>query len=165
MNLCLILCTLVVININFQSYRARKFHAMSSILQQVDSFSNTPIPPATFGGLLILRGLTSTQPIEKVSGSSGSSVKFAKSLSIAKPTKASCFTFGATNLLGAYMIYDNELENGAGFTFAWSTLYLIVNGKAGIKSLFRGRIAPLGLSVLALGNSAIYGRKYFWNRA
>ncbi|CAH6721830.1 altered inheritance of mitochondria protein 19, mitochondrial [[Candida] jaroonii] len=130
-------------------------------LDQVDEIANTPFPPWLFSSLLLYRGLTTTKPIDIV-GSSGSSAQFAKTLSIAKPTKASCFTFGLTHLIGGYMIYDFDIDNGAGFTFAWSTLYLIVNGGASFKSIFSGRIAPAGLSLLALGNAGIYGKKFFW---
>lgn len=132
-------------------------------LELIDQVSNTPYPPFVFGSLLVLRGFTATRPIDQIAGSSGASAKFARSMAIAKPTKASCFTFGITNLIGSYMIYDHDIEDGAGFTFAWSSLYLLVNGGASIKSLIRGRVAPLGLSILALGNAGIYGKKFFWS--
>ncbi|EGV61231.1 hypothetical protein PSN45_001508 [Yamadazyma tenuis] len=129
----------------------------------IDTASTSPVPPFIFSTLLLSRGLTATRPIDKIaSGSSGASARLASTLALAKPTRVSCFLFGFTNLLGSYMIYDNELENGAGFTFAWSTLYLLVNGGASIKSAIRGRVVPLGLSVLALGNVGLYGRQYFW---
>lgn len=60
------------------------------------------------------------------------------------------------------MVYDGDETNGAGFTFAWSTLYLIVNGRASLRSLVSGRVTPMSLSLLALGNAGIYGKAFFW---
>lgn len=124
--------------------------------------ADSAVPPWIFSTILLYRGLTSTKPIDSITGSSGGSAQLARSLAIAKPTRASCYTFGLTHLIGGYMIFDQDLENGAGFTFAWSSLYLLVNGKASIKSLLGGRISPIGLSTFALANSVIYGRQFFW---
>lgn len=66
-------------------------------------------------------------------------------------------------LTRGWIIYDGDLANGAGFNFAWSTLYLIVNGTSSVKSLTLGRLNPIGLSMLALGNVGMYGKKFFWH--
>lgn len=135
---------------------------MNQATQFMNQTADSAVPPWIFSSVLLYRGLTSTRPIDAIAGSSGGSAKLAKSLAIAKPTKASCYLFGLTHLVGGYMIFDLDVENGAGFTFAWSSLYLLVNGKASIKSIFLGRVSPIGLSVFAVGNSIIYGREFFW---
>lgn len=137
---------------------------MDNFINYVDQAADSAVPPWIFSSVLLYKGLTSTRPIDAISGSSGGSAKLARSLAIAKPTKASCYTFGLTHLIGGYMIYDQDVENGAGFTFAWSSLYLLVNGKASIKSIFSGRVSPIGLSVFAMGNVFVYGREFFWPR-
>ncbi|CAK7896590.1 hypothetical protein CAAN1_04S06326 [[Candida] anglica] len=133
-----------------------------AIAHNFSNASSTPYPAWALGGLLLGRGLTIQKPMTPISGTSGSSFKFSQTLATARPTKASCFTFGAAHLLGGWIIYDGDELNGAGFNFAWSTLYLIVNGRAGIKSIFAGRINPLAFSLLALGNAGIYGKRFFW---
>ncbi|QWU88410.1 hypothetical protein CA3LBN_002718 [Candidozyma haemuli] len=74
----------------------------------------------------------------------------------------SCFLFGGASALGGYIMYDGDVPNGAGFTFAWSTLYLLVNGRPALKSLIRGHVSPLALAGLALGNAGIYGKEFIW---
>lgn len=160
---CLMSCDICQIPLTIAILRAL-YSLMQQSIQLIDQVSDTPLPPFVFGSLLMLRGLTATRPIDQLAGSSGASAKLARKLAVAKPTRVSCFTFGITNLIGSYMIYDNDMEDGAGFTFAWSTLYLLVNGGASIKSMVRGRIAPVGLSILALGNAGIYGKKFFWGK-
>ncbi|EGW34002.1 uncharacterized protein SPAPADRAFT_133363 [Spathaspora passalidarum NRRL Y-27907] len=132
-----------------------------SIIDTVDQWSSTPIPALVFGGSLLLKGAFPAVT-HTVSGSGGGGVKV--KTAVIKPTRVSCLGFGAANLLGAWIMYDGEPVNGAGFNFAWSTLYLIVNGGASIKSIFRGKVSPAALSILALGNSSIYGRKFFWSK-
>lgn len=131
-----------------------------SSLKLLDDLSVSPYPAVLLGSSLILKGAASSKP-SPVGVELGSSVKISRALAV-KPSRASCFTFGAANLLGAWVIYDGEPINGAGFNFAWSSLYLIVNGTASFKSLFRGKVSPLALSVLALGNAGLYGKKFFW---
>ncbi|ODV67054.1 hypothetical protein HYPBUDRAFT_166954 [Hyphopichia burtonii NRRL Y-1933] len=133
-----------------------------NLQKQVSNLSNTPYPAWVFASLLLFKGISHQKPIESISGSSGGSYQFAKSLAGSKPSRASCFTFGLTHLLGGWIIFDGDVLNGAGFNFAWSSLYLIVNGTSSIKSIAGGRVSPLGLSLLALGNAGIYGKKFFW---
>lgn len=130
-----------------------------------DTASQSPLPAWALSTSLVLAGLNSHKPVEAKIGSSGGSSMFSKRLAQAKPTRTSCFAFGATQALGGWIIYDGDLANGAGFTFAWSVLYLIVNGAPSFKSLFAGRVSPLALSTLALGNSVIYGKQFFWPSA
>lgn len=124
--------------------------------------ASTPYPAWTFGALLLGRGLTIQKPMAPLSGTSGSSLKLSHTLATARPTKTSCYLFGAAHLLGGWIVYDGDITNGAGFNFAWSTLYLIVNGRAGLKSVIHGRVNPMALSILALGNAGTYGKKFFW---
>lgn len=70
--------------------------------------------------------------------------------------------FGVANALGSWIIYDGDVANGSGFTFAWSALYTIVNGRPSFRSFLQGRVSPVALSILALGNAGIYGKQFFW---
>ncbi|EER35938.1 conserved hypothetical protein [Candida tropicalis MYA-3404] len=137
----------------------------STVNQTLDSLSISPIPAAILGGSLLLKGLAGnpipvTSPVQ---GSSGSFL-FRNKLDVLKPTRASCFTFGGASLLGAWMMFDGEPINASGFNFAWSTLYLIVNGKASLSSIFRGKVAPLAISGLAVFNAGLYGREFLWSK-
>lgn len=130
---------------------------MSYVLQA----SKSPLPAWAMSASLLYTGLNTHKPVDTKLGSGGSS-QFSRTLAFSKPTRTSCFLFSGVNALGGYIIYDDDVTNGAGFTFAWSTLYLIVNGRSAVKSLLGGRISPMALSVLALGNAGIYAREFFW---
>lgn len=136
---------------------------VESLTRSVNELPNTPYPAWFLSAMLLYKGVTTQKPIADLTGSSGSSAKFSQWLSVSKPSRISCFTFGAAHLLGGWMMYDGEIANGAGFNFAWSTLYLLVNGTASIKSLAHGRLNPVGLSILAIGNVGMYGKKFFWH--
>ncbi|KAK6866680.1 Altered inheritance of mitochondria protein 19, mitochondrial [Candida tropicalis] len=166
----------------------------STVNQTLDSLSISPIPAAILGGSLLLKGLAGnpipvTSPVQGSSGSflfrnkldvlkptrnpipvtspaqgSSGSFLFRNKLDVLKPTRASCFTFGGASLLGAWMMFDGEPINASGFNFAWSTLYLIVNGKASLSSIFRGKVAPLAISGLAVFNAGLYGREFLWSK-
>ncbi|KAI5962341.1 uncharacterized protein KGF55_003417 [Candida pseudojiufengensis] len=136
-----------------------------SILSRIDELSTSPIPAGLLSASLLLKGFTSssTSTIPN-SGTSGSSFAFHKKLQTAKPTKFGSLGFGSIMALGTYMMIDGDPINASGFNFAWSLLYLIVNGKSSISSLFRGHISPIGLSGLALFNTGIYGREFIWSK-
>jgi hypothetical protein len=119
----------------------------------VDNLGTSPIPSAVLGTSLILKGFSQSN----VSSQTG-----VKTTALLKPTRLSCFGFGAANLLGTWMMIDGEPVNASGFNFAWSALYVIVNGKPSISALIHGRFSALALSGLALGNATIYGLKFFW---
>lgn len=123
--------------------------------------SKSPLPAWALSASLLFAGLNAHKPVDAKLGSGGSS-HFSRTLALSKPTRTSCFLFGGAQALGGYIIYDDDVSNGAGFTFAWSTLYLLVNGRPAVKSLMGGRVSPLALSVLALGNAGIYAREFFW---
>ena len=74
-------------------------------------------------------------------------------------TKTALF-FSTMQAIGAYMIYDNDLENGAGFIATWSALYLIVGGKKSFSALRYGRTWPLVLSSVSLANAVLYGQRF-----
>ncbi|CAI5756047.1 unnamed protein product [Candida verbasci] len=139
----------------------------TTIYQTLDELGISPIPSFLLGSSLIFKGLLSSgQSISKIpnQGTSGSSFKFNQKLSIAKPTRLSCFTFGGASLLGSWMLYDGDPLNASGFNMAWSGLYLLVNGKSSIKSVIHGRLSPILLSSLALFNTGLYGREFFWSK-
>ncbi|KAK9466808.1 hypothetical protein V1512DRAFT_262397 [Lipomyces arxii] len=75
------------------------------------------------------------------------------------PRSLSCAGFGSVIAFGGYMIHDNDVINGAGFTSAWSILYLLVNGRKAITQL---KPWPAFLSMFALGNATLYGREFFF---
>lgn len=137
-----------------------KFEKLSDTVNQLPK---TPYPAWVFSGLLLYKGITTHKPIGDYTGTSGGSYKFSQSLSLSKPSRVTCFTFGAAHLLGGWILYDGDIPNGAGFNFAWSTLYLLVNGKSSVKSLVQGRLNPVGLSILAIGNVGLYGKEFFWH--
>lgn len=128
----------------------------------VDFAGQSPLPPLLASASLLYVGLSSPTAIASKVGSSGGSSLFSKSATLTKPTRPTCLLFGAANALGSWIIYDGDVTNGSGFTFAWSTLYLIVNGRPSVRSMLRGRLSPVALSVLALGNAGIYGKQFFW---
>lgn len=127
----------------------------------IEYWSASPVPALTFGTALIAKGLSMGRPAEIAS----SGLKFSRTLATARPTKLSCFLFGGAQLVGGWINIDGDPLNAAGFSFAWSTLYLLVNGGASVKSIARGRVSPVALSVLALGNVGLYGKKFFWPAA
>ena len=134
----------------------------SNIAENLANSASTPYPAWILSGSLLARALTIQQPLPANLGTSGSSFKFSQAVAAQKPTKFSSLGFGAALALGGWIIYDGDEMDGAGFNFAWSSLYLIVNGGASIKGLIRGRVSPVGLSLLAAGNAVLYGKKFFW---
>ncbi|WPK26289.1 hypothetical protein PUMCH_003638 [Australozyma saopauloensis] len=139
---------------------------MSSPLESAKKYSKlageSPLPAWAFATGLAHTAYAIPWKMPKVEGSSGDLYQFHKSAIFKSPSRNACILFAATHALGGYMIYDGDETNGAGFTFAWSTLYLIINGRSSVRSLLGGRITPLSLSVLALGNAGVYGSAFFW---
>lgn len=72
----------------------------------------------------------------------------------------SALLFGIASLAGSWIIFDGDLESGCGFTAAWSSLYLLTNGKSALKWIKYGKVWPAFVSGLVLGNAAMYGRRY-----
>lgn len=130
-------------------------------METVNRQGESPAPAWIMSGALLAKSVTLSKPLPLNLGSGGS-YKTSVAMALEKPSRATCWTFAAANLLGGYITYDGDVTNGAGFTFAWSALYVLVNGKSALKSVFRGHVSPLGLAVLATGNMGIYGRKFFW---
>lgn len=133
----------------------------SSSKQYVDAAGQSPLPAWALAGSLLFAGFNSHTPVNPKLGSGGSST-FSRLLAAAKPTRKSCFLFGAANALGGWILFDGDVANGSGFSFAWSVLYLLVNGRPALKSLIHGRVSPAAISVLALGNAGVYGKQFFW---
>jgi hypothetical protein len=57
------------------------------------------------------------------------------------------------------MIYDGDAVNGAGFTSAWSILYLMVNGRAAIRQF---RPLPALTAGIVSFNAVNYGKTFFF---
>lgn len=72
----------------------------------------------------------------------------------------SALLFGIASLAGSWMIFDDDLESGCGFTAAWSSLYLLMNGRSSLKWIKFGKLWPGFVSSVALGNTMMYGRRY-----
>lgn len=72
----------------------------------------------------------------------------------------SALLFGIASLAGSWMIFDDDLENGCGFIAAWSSLYLLASGKSSLKWIKFGKVWPVFVSGLVLGNTVTYGRRY-----
>lgn len=126
---------------------------------QVDQLGSLPYPSAAFGTVLALRGMmVPDNVVEVVQGVAGQPIK--DKVAVIKPTRALCFTFGAANLIGTYIMFLDP-KNGAGFNFAWNALYLIVNGKQAMELATHGKFVPAGLGAFALFNAGVYGKRYF----
>lgn len=131
----------------------------SEVATQVDQLGALPYPSAALGSLLALRGLmVPDNVVEVIQGVAGEPVR--EKVTVAKPTRALCFTFGAANLIGTYIMFLDP-KNGAGFNFAWNSLYLIVNGKQALELATHGKFMPAGLGAFALFNAGVYGKRYF----
>lgn len=76
------------------------------------------------------------------------------------PSNKSALLFGAAQALGAWMIYDGDVESGSGFLAAWSTLYLIVGGRGSVKALRYGRVWPLLVTSVTGASALLYGRRF-----
>ncbi|CAR25533.1 hypothetical protein ZYGR_0A00970 [Zygosaccharomyces rouxii] len=76
------------------------------------------------------------------------------------PSKRVALLFGGANALGAWIIHDQDLESGAGFLAAWSTLYLIVGGRGSIKAVRYGKVWPLVLTAASGLNALLYSRRF-----
>lgn len=79
------------------------------------------------------------------------------------PSGRTAVLFGAAQALGAWIIYDGDLESGSGFLAAWSALYMIVGGRGSIKALRYGRVWPLLVSTVTGANAYLYGRRFITN--
>ncbi|PRT52630.1 Altered inheritance of mitochondria protein 19 [Wickerhamiella sorbophila] len=74
-----------------------------------------------------------------------------------RPSRLSCAGFGGAHLLGALMIYDGDVKNGAGFLAVWGWLY----GLAHAGSFFKqpglyGKSASLLATMSAAGYTLLF---------
>ncbi|QLG72485.1 hypothetical protein HG535_0D01930 [Zygotorulaspora mrakii] len=132
--------------------------------KQLFSYTDTPTPALLNCSMLLLTPIISPATVSPVSVAQRSaSSRLANMLTKPKylgPTKKTALLFGGAQALGAWMIHDGDLESGCGFLAAWSTLYLIVGGRGSLKSLRYGKVWPLMLSTISLGNAYLYGRRF-----
>ncbi|CCE79314.1 Piso0_001371 [Millerozyma farinosa CBS 7064] len=135
------------------------------ISEKIEVLQSTPYAAWAFSGALLLKGLSapSVSSVAQHAAGGGGDI-IGRKLALVRPSKLSCFLFGGAHLLGGWIIYDGDIDSGAGFNFAWSTLYLLVNGKVGLKSVLRGRLFPFGLSLMAAGDVFLYGKQFFWSK-
>lgn len=127
-------------------------------------YTGTPYP-AVLNSLLLLatpRVSPATEsPVSVVQRTSSSRLvnAFSKPKYLG-PSNRTAVLFGAAQALGAWMIYDGDVESGSGFLAAWSTLYLIVGGRGSIKALRYGKVWPLLVSSVTGANAFMYGRRF-----
>lgn len=124
--------------------------------------------PAALNSLLLLATPTiSPATVSPVSiAQRAGSFKLFNALSKPKylgPSNKTALLFGAAQALGAWIIYDGDLESGSGFLAAWSTLYLIVGGRGSVKALRYGKVWPLLISSFTGANAFMYGRRFITN--
>ncbi|ODV60632.1 Aim19p ASCRUDRAFT_16638, partial [Ascoidea rubescens DSM 1968] len=68
--------------------------------------------------------------------------------------------YGSAFALAGFIIQDGDVTNGAGFTFVWSTLYLLVHGRKSLAGLRYGQPWPLFLATTLAGNAILHGRRF-----
>lgn len=150
-------------------------------LRYIYQLSATPYPVLFQGGMLLvtpylspqwpLQTMASNETLAHRSGVDHANLSFrvqgrlgpfarTKSLQNIGLSGRNALLFGAASIAGAWMIYDDDLESGSGFTAAWSALYLLVNGKRSVQWLKFNKKWPLLVSTVALTNTAIYGRRF-----
>ncbi|KAH3901253.1 Aim19p SCDLUD_002742 [Saccharomycodes ludwigii] len=145
------------------------------ILRNLYDYSSTPYPAWGAAGLYLSMPIISpaiTQPIAVTSSlknklmgkvitpSSFNTASEGYVLKSIGPSIKNCLLFGGCLALGGYIVYDGDLESGSGFIGAWSTLYLIVNGKKSINCLKYSKFIPIVGTVFALNNALTYGRRF-----
>ncbi|CAI4402311.1 ALI_HP2_G0021580.mRNA.1.CDS.1 [Saccharomyces cerevisiae] len=136
-----------------------------SPFRRLYALTRTPYPALANAALLtstpVLSPSFKVPPTQSPALSIPMSRVFSKSSTarIGITTKTALF-FSTMQAIGAYMIYDNDLENGAGFIATWSALYLIVGGKKSFSALRYGRTWPLVLSSVSLANAVLYGQRF-----
>lgn len=139
----------------------------TSILSDIYQWTATPYFPAVYSAAILSTPLISpavkisTSDVAASGGTQGTLFKrlATKTSTVGLSTK-NALLFGAANALGAYMVYDDDLEDGSGFLLAWSTLYTIVNGKSSLRAVRYGRVWPLMLTSVAVGNIGMYGVRF-----
>jgi hypothetical protein len=65
--------------------------------------------------------------------------------------------------LGGWIMYEGDIESGSGFITAWSSLYLVVNGRQAFNGIRYGRFWPVMLSGVALGEALLHGKRFFYS--
>lgn len=128
------------------------------LLTQFYQSSKTPYPSWAFTSLLLPTPLFSKQKILNSSNGGG----FMSKTKTIGPSPLNSLFFGSAMALGGWIINDGDVESGAGFITAWSSLYLLVNGTNSIKGLAYGKIWPLLLSGVAGGNLYVHGKRFFF---
>ena len=128
----------------------------SDIGSMQEAWAESPVPAWTLATLLISRGFFGPNDKLVVGGAD------IKQMVIKiKPTRVSCFGFGIAHLLGGWIVFDGAQQEGAGFNFAWSSLYVLANGRGNIRNIFKyGRFSPLALTLAAMTDAGIYSSKF-----
>ncbi|KAH3676217.1 hypothetical protein WICPIJ_009177 [Wickerhamomyces pijperi] len=143
----------------------------ASTLQQLYQYSSTPYPSLLQSALVLATPIISGGPEKTLAaphGSVGGGGSFLSSAAKVKqigPSPLSSLLFGSAFALGSWIIYDGDVDSGSGFITAWSSLYLIVNGRGTLKGVLRGKPWPLLLAGVSGVNALIYGRRFFFGSA
>lgn len=135
-----------------------------SFLAQVYTYTTTPALGLTNAALLLATPVVSpaiqnpANAVERAGGLQWVN-KFTRPEYLG-PNKRTALLFGGANALGAWMIHDQDLESGAGFIAAWSTLYLIVGGRGSFRAIRYGKFWPLILTTASGFNALLYTRRF-----
>ncbi|ODV75823.1 Aim19p CYBJADRAFT_3347 [Cyberlindnera jadinii NRRL Y-1542] len=133
--------------------------------EQLYASTTTPYPSLLFSGMLFATPLITSQPeaVTRMNADVNRGVLFktAKRLRVG-PTTVSSVLFGSAMALGSWIMFEGDVESGSGFITAWSSLYLIVNGRQMFNGLRYARVWPVVLSSVALGEAVLHGKRFFY---
>lgn len=131
--------------------------------QQLYEYSQTPYPSWIFSSLLLSTPLILKQPVATTIPTNKATGFFKGSQKIRiGPSPLNALLFSSAFALGGWIIFDGDVESGSGFVTAWSSLYLIVNGRSALAGLKYGKPLPLLLTAIAAENAFIHGKRFFY---
>lgn len=134
-----------------------------SPMNNVYEITSTPFPALVNAFMLVATPLVSPQteaPAAVTTKSRFLLTKLGSQSTKVGLSSKNALLFGAAQAAGAWMIHDKDLEDASGFLMAWSSLFLIVNGKQSLQALKYGRVWPLSLSTVAVASSLVYGKRF-----
>lgn len=129
--------------------------------QRLYDATKTPYPSLVFSSMLFATPLLTSQPVAVQNSASSGLFRSLKVKHIG-PTTVSSVLFGSAMALGSWIMYEGDVESGSGFITAWSSLYLVVNGRQMFNGVRYGRVWPVMLSVTALGEAYLHGKRFFF---
>lgn len=141
-------------------------NASKSVAQQLYDATLTPYPAWGLAAALLATPLATSQPqavqIRNAQAGSGYLFSAAKKRLHVGPTTVSSVLFGGAMALGGWISSQGDVESASGFITAWSSLYLIVNGRQAFNGIRYGRLWPVFLSTAALGEAYFHGKRFLY---